>query len=314
MSVSPSRARLLGALAAASVTLPLGAAAQSAPVRMGVVPTDSYAEPYYAQESGAFARAGLAVELSVFTNGSAMAQAVAGGALDLALADPIQVANALRHNLNFAILAPSYTYDTESSTTDLCVQKNSPVRGPKDLEGKTVGVNALKSVTELATREWIRQGGADPNKVQFVELGISAVVPGILRGTVTAAVVSEPNLSSALGDVAVLAKTFDGVANGKPFYLNTFFGRREWLAADRDRSKKLAAAIYEAARWANTHRAETAPILAKYAKIDLERLHAMARATYATSLDPKLLQPVLDLGLRYGALDVAANAQDLIFS
>ncbi len=77
--------------------------------------------------------------------------------------------------------------------------------------------------------------------------------------------------------------------------------------------RRLATALYDTARWANGHHDETAPILAKYAKLDLARIRAMNRTRYATSLDPKLMQPVLDIALRYNLLEKPKSpAADLI--
>ena len=70
---------------------------------------------------------------------------------------------------------------------------------------------------------------------------------------------------------------------------------------------------YEAGRWANGHRDESAAILAKYAKGDPAVFRTMRRATYTDSaLDPRLIQPILDAGLQTGMLSTAVKASDLV--
>jgi hypothetical protein len=46
--------------------------------------------------------------------------------------------------------------------------------------------------------------------------------------------------------------------------------------------------------------------------MDVERIRTMTRARFATSLDPRLMQPVLDFAYKNGALDKPVNATSLI--
>jgi hypothetical protein len=72
------------------------------------------------------------------------------------------------------------------------------------------------------------------------------------------------------------------------------------------------AVMYDTARWANVHHTESAPILSKYSKLDVERVEAMTRISYATSFQPALVQPVLDIAYKYKQLATPVNARDII--
>jgi len=50
----------------------------------------------------------------------------------------------------------------------------------------------------------------------------------------------------------------------------------------------------------------------KYAKLDPDKAGAMNRSIYAVSMDPKLMQPVLDNAAKYKAIDKPFAAGDLI--
>lgn len=134
--------------------------------------------------------------------------------------------------------------------------------------------------------------------------------PAVGRGTIAAAMISEPFLSAARDDVRPFAKSFDAVA--KQFLLNAWFARRDWLAANPDIARRLFAAAIDSARWANTHHAESAAVLAKIAKLDPTTITAMTRASYATSIEPRFMQPILDVAVKYKVLDRPLNAADLI--
>jgi NitT/TauT family transport system substrate-binding protein len=307
-----TRARAL-ALAAAATSVALGGpvrAQSGIPLRIGTVPTESYAEPLFGLDGGFFAKAGLNVELTMFGTGGQITNAVAGGALDVGMADAIQTCLAVIRGIPFVFFAGGMQYVSDAPTTRLCINKSGVIRTAKDLEGQTIAINGLRSIQEISVREWLRQNGADAEKVRFVELPPSAVVAAIQRGTVAAAIVSEPALSAGSEDVRFFAKAYDALA--KAFYINSWFANRDWLAKNADTARRLLGAVYETARWANTHHDESAPILAKYSKLEPERIRAMTRAVYSTTLDTPLMQPVIDLAFKYKVLERRINAADVI--
>lgn len=306
-----SRSRVLALLAAApALTHAAPAGAQAAPLRLGASPTEVASEPVYVVEGGLLTRAGLSAEVTQFTTGGQMIQAVVGGALDIGLSDSTQVANAVSRDIPLAFFAGSSLYRTESPSTVLCVAQNSPVRSAKELEGQPIGVNGLKTMAEISTREWMRQAGADPAKARFVEIPGPLAVPALERGTVAAAIVGEPFATAAGDRIRRLAKPYDTIA--KSFYVLTWFAKRDWIEQNAPMMRKFVQAIYDTARWANAHHDETAPILAKWLKIDVEAVRTTPRTTYATSLDPKMMQPALDIAARYSLIEKPVNAASLI--
>ncbi len=311
MSASLSRARAMALLASAPALVPHAAAAQAnATVRVGASATDLYLEPFIALDAGFFSRAGISAQITPLANGAAIAQAVAGGSLDTGLADMIQIANAANHGLPFAFFAGSGLYSSQAPILAMCVAKNGPIKTIKDLDGQTIALVVLKSITEAAVEEWLRVNGVDLTRVKLYELPYVEMLPALQRGTVGAALIGEPFLSAAKNDVTILGKSYDAVAPS--FYISSWFAARDWIARNPDVSRRFTQAIYETARWANTHRPDTALILAKYAKLDIERIRSMNRTTYATSLDPRLMQPVLDIAAKYKLIEKPVAAADLI--
>lgn len=306
-----NRARVVAALGALPALAAAPALAQAgSPVRMAGIPAESYCEPYYAADGGFFARAGINADVQTFSTGAAITTAVAGNALDVGIADTIEVGNAINHGIPFAYFCGGMLYVSEAPTSQLCVAANGPIKGPKDLEEQTIAVNGLKSTFEITTREYLRASGVDLATVKFVEIPTQAVVAAVLRGTVAAAMVAEPFISAAGSDLRHLAKPLDWCA--KRFYINCWFAKREWLAANDETARKLVGALYATARWANASHAATAAILTQHTKLDLDQIRVMNRAVYATSLEPRLVQPLANLAYRYNLLDRALDAAALI--
>jgi ABC-type nitrate/sulfonate/bicarbonate transport system substrate-binding protein len=132
----------------------------------------------------------------------------------------------------------------------------------------------------------------------------------LARGAVAAALMGEPFIADNKDTIGKLAVPFDSVA--RSFYIGCWYAQRDWLAKNADAVRRFTSAIYAAGAWANTHRSASAAIEATYVKLDVERLRAMPRNSFALALDPKLMQPVLDLALRYKMLTAPVAAPDLV--
>ncbi len=306
-----TRAQLLALLAAAPLAaVPAAVRAADAPIRFGASATESFGESYFVLDGGFLTKAGMTGNVTTFHNAAQIIQGIAGGALDAGVADMTQIANASAHGLGLSFFAGGSVYRSDAPATILAVAKDSPLRGPKDLEGKVVGLNGLRSLAEISTRETVRLAGGDPAKVEFVEIGPTLAIPALQRGTVAAAIVSEPFISGSGDAIRHFAKPYDAVA--KEFYICSWFAKTDWLTGDAAMTRKLTTAIYDAARWTNANHDTTAPILVKYLSLDPDIVKKLTRATFATSLDPKMMQPVLDIGYRYGLLEKPVDAATLI--
>lgn len=301
-------------LAAAASLAPSVARAQASPrvIRICGFPADSYAEPYFAIEQGFLNKANIRLDINYLPNAGGIAQAVTANVIDVGMCDPMQVANPYLAGVPLAFFGASGLYSSDAPTTLFVVGTASRLQTAKDFEGKTIALIALASISSLAMREWLRQGGVDVSKVKLIELPFGAMVPGLERGTIDAALLAEPFLSMGRDKVRVLGKPFDAIA--KNFYISSFFARREWLEKNRDLARDFLAGMYATAKWANVHHDESATILAKYSKLELARVESMTRVNYATSFDPSGIQPVLDVALRFGQLPRPLRATEIVYN
>jgi NitT/TauT family transport system substrate-binding protein len=308
-----SRKQALAAIGGAAMIVPHRLAAQSLSLRVACTASDAAASALYAQEGGFFAKAGLNVELTVFNQtASQVIQAVVSGNIDAGTADMIQIGNAFNRGVPFAFFAGGGQYSTEAPTTMFCIAKSSQLKSARELNGQTVAVNGLGSIQELSLREWLRANGADIAAVKVVEIPPAAIVAALERGTIAGAMVTEPFLSASADRVTQLASPYDACA--RHFYINAWFANRDWLEKNADMVRRLRRAIYDAARWSNTHHDETLAILTKQLKLETGSMGNMRRAVFDTSLDLGKMQPVLDLAWRYKVLKSPITASQLVAS
>jgi len=298
------------ALLAAIAMLALSAAdAQTLPkVRIISGPTEASADVYYAYEMGFFRRAGLDVDLQQVRSGQVAAAAVLAGNGDVADANLISFGNAIARNVPFVAIAPGQNYDTSDPMTVLAVSPNSSYKTAKDLNGTTVAVNSLGSIAELCVDAWVDQNGGNLSSIKTVEVTFAETVAALEQGRVSAASLSDPQLSEERGKIRSLGKCFDAIA--PRFMISVWFSMRDWANKNPDLVRRVAAALNDADDWAAKNPVQGQAVLEKWLHVKL----AHGRHFHSRTLDPALIQPILDSGARYHIYPRQINASELIWT
>ena len=281
-------------------------------VRIGVTQSDCCVEAEYAQDLGYFNQAGISAQIIPFTSVSALSTAVAGGAIDIAIATPVQVAEAISRGIPFRVIAAGGVVTVKTPSSALCVATSSPYRSPADLKGQTIAVIGLKTTAEFGLRTWLGTQHIDQSDIKVIEMPFSEMPQALSRGAVAAAQISEPTLSVAQSKGLVRAISVPSDSIAPAYMVSVWFARDDFAAAHPDAVSGFVRTIYRAARWANTHQLQSAEILAKYTGQDPAIVKSMIRVPYSESLNIALLQPVLDVAYRYGGLSQPMRAETLI--
>ncbi len=273
-------------------------------------PSDSGGEVYYAQDRGTFRKYGLDVEIISLTSGAAVAAAMSSGTYDVGQSNVATVGAAHEAGLPFVLVAPASLYNYRAATTALVVAKDSPIHTAGDLAGKSVANVALQDIGSVGLQRWLIQNAVDPATVRIVELPQSATEEALIRGTTAAALMIEPFLSRGLanGTTRLMAHVYTAIA--PTFMIAAYFARADWVQNHRNAARGFADAMRETARWANAHHAESAQILAKYTKIAVAP--NQTRVMYAETLEPKLIQPLLDAAYKSKLLKEPLSASTLL--
>ena len=291
----------------AAIAVPRIVRAQSAPLRIGAPFSDLFGEPYYAKDAGTFARAGYDPQITTIFAGSAVIAAIVGGSVDIGVADLVSSSQAFNRGLPVVLFAPCAVYRSSDVPQNfLVVAKDSAISRPRDLEGRTIGVPQIAGGTLVQLHAWLASVGVDFAKVKLVELPNTIAGNAIARGTVDAGTIAEPFYTPIKQELRVLGRPLDAI--GKEFVNTAWFTTRGWIEADRGRAKRVTGAIYETARWANSHHAETLAILVRDGKLDPDQVRGMARIYFGTSLTTSLVQPVLSAAAKYNVLDRPLDA------
>ena len=312
LSTSIDRATFLAATGAALSVLPVAARAAGTVVNAGTIPSDVSGVLVYGINRGAFKNAGLDVVLTSLTSGPVVANAVAGGSLDVGAANVGSLCVARSRGVPFKIFAPAGIADETATGDIIAVLKDSPIKTAADLSGKTVGIVALKTMQHAAALAWIDKRGGDSKSVKFIEVPFPEMGAAMDAHRVDATLPTEPFTTSLRSRVRAIGAQWEAMK--MPFPIFAFFATESWLAAHGDVAVTFANVIRQTAVWANAHRKDTALMLAKFANLEPQLATSMGRSTYGTATpDPGSIQQIVDIQVKYGMMTAPIDPADLIW-
>jgi NitT/TauT family transport system substrate-binding protein len=309
-----NRLTLLLAGTAAVVAFPgagaFGQTADALPVRIGTPGQQGNAGVYFADDLGYFKNAGLTAAITAITSGSgaAVVAAVTGESLDIGNADLISIAAAREHGINVSCIAPGVLWFGATPTGAIIVSKTSAMRVPRDLEGKTIGVPSIAGLSRIAIDQWL--DSLNRASVKYVEIPSASVPQAVARGTIDAALITEPTLSLSLTDNRIFASPYDAIA--RVFVQTAWFATDDWIAGNPRAVRQFASAIRDAQRWANQHPREATELFEKHSGLTPDMLKNAVPSHYGEVLEAAQMQPVLDVAAKYHAIPRPIAARELI--
>lgn len=304
-----NRKMMLGLTVAAPFAV--GTAARAAdPLKISTLPVDASALAYYANDMGFFKNHGLTTDFH-HISGGAIPPAVVSGALDVGWSNMISLGAAFKRNIPFTVIAAGGVYVRGNPTSGLFVAKDSGVSTGADLNGKTIAVDALVNFGQFSTEAWIDRNGGNSATVKWIEMQFSDMPGALTQKRVEAAFMGEPFIEGAKDTVRMIGAPIDLV--GPRVMIGAWFTTVSWAKANPDALKAFQQTMSQTASWANAHQSDSATILAKYSKINVETVKAMRRIAYDTQINPPEMQCVIDLAARYKAIPATFPAEDLIY-
>jgi NitT/TauT family transport system substrate-binding protein len=298
-SVCTSRGGFLAGAAALAAFPTIAQAAPGAPIviRAGTIPADVAAVVEYARVNGYFKNAGLDVQIQIMQSGPVIAPAVVGGSLDVGAANTGSLAGAVERGLPLRIFAPASQVGPKTATDDM--------------NGKTVAIVAMKTVQHALFLAWIDKNGGDSKTVKMIEIPFPEMVGALDSGRVDVAIPSEPFTSQGRAGNRIIGNCYEALSG--QMLLFGFFATTTWLAANSETAVKFAAAIKQAALWANTHQKASAVLLTQFTGLPAAVADTMGRAVYATALEPAMIQPAIASMVKYGFLPNTIDAAQLLW-
>jgi NitT/TauT family transport system substrate-binding protein len=210
------------------------------------------------------------------------------------------------------ISAGSIFDSSQTPSVRLVVPASSTVTSPKELAGKTVAAHSLSDLLSISTRALIDKSGGDSNASHYVEMPPAAMGAALQAGRIDAAGMYEPFLSGALAQGArPIGVPYAALA--PKFMIVAWFAYRPWAEAHRETVAALVSVLTRAAAYANAHARELIPMISSFSHIPEDVLATMQIVQIAPTLDPALIQPIINAAAKYKVIPQAFPAKELIF-
>jgi NitT/TauT family transport system substrate-binding protein len=280
----------------------LAVSANAGTMRIGYIPVGDCLQLYVADEMGYFAQEQLVVEKTPLSGGSLIAMAVESGELDAGWSNTASLAMAVDRGFDFSILAPgAFELEQGHRVHSLLVSTSSPIRTFADLKGKTVGINGLGNINEIAITAMAADHGMDIGEIRLIEVPFPHMVAALDSGTVDAVLTLEPFVT--LGTSSGAARILEPAAlqaYGHRFLIASWFARSEWIRAHPGDAQGFRRAVLKASAFIEANPAKAREILTRYTKLDLDLARAITLPHFAQAIEPADIQGIIDLAVRFG--------------
>lgn len=184
--------------------LTLGSAVSAEPqkVRVSIIPLADAAPFYAAMTNGYFQAEGLQVEATTSIGGATAIPSLVSGAIDVAYNNVVSALLAKAQGLDVKMIAPATRALMQRS--GVIARKGEGITAASQLAGKTVAVNNRNTLMWLYARAWAKEGGADPDTINFREVPFPQMNDALRQKQVDAIYVVDPFQSKALEDASLL--------------------------------------------------------------------------------------------------------------
>lgn len=278
--------------------------------RAAATPIEGDSLLYLAQSQGYLGRAGIELDIQSLASGDATAAAIVGGDIAIGSMNTLSLATAHQHGVDLKIIGAGAQYAHDRPVLELMVKADSRVTSGSGLNGKTIAVNVLRGSSQLSVEAWVDRHGGDSKSLHWSELPFAAMQAALEAGRIDAAAIQQPWATAAGATCRALGAPNDAIA--PRFLISTYVALGSWVSANLDAARRIRSALSACAHWYDTDPAASTDAIAALTKQDPAVVARSTRSLFGESVTPALVQPLIDVGARYGILKSSFPAPDII--
>ena len=224
-------------------------------VTVGIIPIANTYPLDLGIKKGYFAQQGIDVKKLTLASGNDIMLALANNNVDIGFAGWVPAMIARTNGIPISAIALSEVEGTNEAANwqNILVKGSSSIRGPADLAGKTVAVNALKGVGEVMIRAALEKSGVDPSSVKFLALPFPAMRAALANGQVDAIWTAEPFLTQAITLDGARSVMAPGPILGAYWPIGGYFAKTDWMAEHPSVAARFRTAMNQALEYSQNH-------------------------------------------------------------
>src|SRR4029434_6908734 len=230
-------------------------------VKIGFVPSESFAPLFVAHERGHFKAQGLITELVRLPSGAAILTQVStgdlqvgGGALGAA------AFNAAHQKLPVAFVAPMhFAYNEDYLVVRKAEIDAGRFKSVSELRGKACARHATRAATEWVLDEVLKPGGLRIDNVDVRTLPFPEMLPALENGAIICGIVTEPFATQA-EEKSIGVRPLKAKAGAKPVPITVAFWNSDWAKKHDSGAKAFMSGYLRAVRDLSEPNAWRAPV------------------------------------------------------
>ena len=278
-------------------------------VKIGFVPSESFAPLFVAHERGHFKAQGLTTELVRLPSGAAILTQVStgdlqvgGGALGAA------AFNAAHQKLPVAFVAPMhYAYNEDYLVVRKAEIDAGRFKAVADLRGKPCAINAKGVATEWLLDEVLQTGGLRIDNIDVKTLPFPEMLPALDNGAILCGIITEPFATQA-EEKGIGVRPLKAKPGTKPVPITVAFWNSDWAKKNDAAARGFMAGYLRAVRDLSEPNAWKAPvhteILSKHTGVSASVLVKTRAPSFSPNLEleEKVMMSQQEFNLRLGYL------------
>lgn len=283
-------------------------------VNAGFVPVTDVAALYLGEEVGIFKKHGLTLKPNIASTGSV--PAVMSGEYHFGFTALVNVLQARDKGLPLKIIAAgsSSTGVAGADVTMIHAGAKSGIKSAKDLEGKTVSVNAFNGLLQMLGKAAVKADGGDPSKVRFIELGFSEALAALQAGKTDAMVGAEPFGTGAIAaGFPPIASPYQSLS-AKSLMTSSYFTSEQQIKANPELFKNLQAAINESLEYAQKNPDAIRKQLPKFTKLGADVAAKLILPSYLATIPRESVALFSKTGQEFGMLSKPAVYDEVVWN
>jgi NitT/TauT family transport system substrate-binding protein len=267
----------------------------------------------YGVEEGFFRDRELDVEVTPSQGGATVVPAVVSGDSDIAGSNLVSVLLAQGKDIPVKIIAPGtfVRTDREQDFSAILVAGDSDIRSPKDLEGKTLAVNTLKNIAELAAKASFAKQGVDVSKVELTEVDFPDMNAAVAQGRVDAAFQIEPFVTLGVEEGhRIIDRPYVGTKPG--LQIGCYFTSEQYLSENGDVVERFRQGVADTAEAIAQDPAGFREFLPEASEIPPPAAQEAILPEWKPENDDASLELTAELMERYGVTDEKPDTSESV--
>jgi len=282
-------------------------------LRVGVIPIVDVAPVHLAINEGLFAAEGLTVTAENMAGGAAAIPALQGGDLHIAFGAWPSFLVANQQGIELRAVADGVS-GREGFTEFLALPDSGLEGNPAGMAGKTVALNTLGNVGELALRYALREAGVDYSQVTALEVPFPEMGAALDSGNVHVIWTPEPGVTGSKTNLGAVTVAPSYVGDMENFPVAGYFVTREFAEQNPNTVAAFVRAVEAASQMANEDSELLHEVVGTYTTLPPPLIAQLSYPEYHGALEVATLQRVYDLLVEFEMIQEGLDVGSLVLT